>query len=122
MSAFYHAMGRELVRSLRVIRADIAVSALLSAIHNTGPLPRPTEPGLPVAFLRRICKQRTQPLQLLRPSLGRSGEHDARAPPKSRHTGRDEPARKLLPGACGPRAAATVATTCVRSPSASKST
>src|SRR5262249_52622291 len=34
---------------------------------------------MPVAFVRSICKQRAQPSQLLRPGLGRSGEHDAHA-------------------------------------------
>jgi hypothetical protein len=41
---------------LRGIRVDIAMSALSSAIYDTGHLPRPTEPRVIVAFLRPICK------------------------------------------------------------------
>jgi putative transposase len=39
---------------------------------------RPTDPRLLVIFLRSICRQPAQPLQLLRSGPGRSGEHDAR--------------------------------------------
>ena len=64
---------------LGVIRVDIAMSDLSSDYPQHRTLPRPTETRLLVAFLRSICKQRAQPPQLLRPGLGRSGEHDARA-------------------------------------------
>ena len=58
----------------RVIRVDIAMSALSSAILNTGHFPRRTESRLPGAALRPICKQQTQLPQLLRPGFGRSRE------------------------------------------------
>jgi hypothetical protein len=64
------------------IRVDIAMSALLSAIHKTGHYHGPTERRVLVALLRPICKQRPHPPQLRRPGFGLSGEHE---PPKSRH-------------------------------------
>ncbi len=81
----------------RVIRVDIAMSALSSAILNTGHFPRRTESRLPGAALRPICKQLARPPQFLRPAFGRFGEHDARRSTKLRHNGCNESARGLLP-------------------------
>jgi len=55
---------------LRVIRVDIAMSALTSAIHNTGHY----DVRLVTRFLRPLCKQWAQPPQLLRPGIARFGD------------------------------------------------
>jgi hypothetical protein len=57
-----------------VIRVDIVLSDLSSAIHNTGHYYVPTEIRLLAAFLHRIRKQRAQPPQLLRPGFAQSGD------------------------------------------------
>ena len=57
-----------------------------------------TATRLLAVFLRSISKQRAQPMQLLRPGFGPFGEHERTCgPPKSRHSGCNESARKLLP-------------------------
>lgn len=74
------AWQRHLRRRVRVIRVDIAMSTLLSAIRDTRDnYVRP----------RAVC---------LSPSRVRSAND---GPPKSRRTGCNESARKLLPGCFG---------------------
>jgi hypothetical protein len=62
------------LRQQGVIRVDIAMSALLSAIHNTGHYHIRPRRVCRVAFLRPNRKQRARRPQLLCPTCGRPGD------------------------------------------------
>ena len=64
-------------RTAVVNRVDIAKSALLSAIRNTG-LPLATDLRSLVVVPHSIYKQRAQPRQFVPSGLHRLGAHDAR--------------------------------------------